>query len=493
MATDSPVGDGASELPAISADGRFVVFTSTAANLVPGVTAGESQIYIRDRQEGTTELVSANTSGAPSNGPCYTAHVSGDGRYVVFHSHGTNLDGSDANGSTRDIYLRDRTTSTTERITVSSTGVQGNLESAFCAVSDDGRFVVFNSMANNLVAGDTNGRRDVFLRDRAAGTTTRLSQGTSGEANSHSGQSVPGISADGRFVVFDSDASNLVKGDTNNSTDAFVADRAAGTLERVSLTKTGKQARGGGFMPVISADGRFVAFASASSDLGLRAPEGVRAIFIRDRSLRKTEPVSVGPRGVAPDRTQQVQAVSSGGRVVSFISNSTNLVAGDGNGVFDAFIRDRQTMTTGRVSQSASGGELDEDSLGCRVSRDGSTIVIGSASGLVLAGDSNGASDVFAAPLELPAGNLPPIARAGEDQTVAAAGAKARIQLDGTASSDPEGTKLTYVWSRYGKKLSASSRPKLSLPPGVHTLTLTVRDKNGLLGLDDVVVTVTSD
>src|SRR5947207_196032 len=153
-----------------------------------------------------------------------------------------------------------------ERVSVSSAGEQGNSYSSTASVSADGRYVAFQSQATDLVPGDTNGAMDIFVRDRTTRTTARVSLSSAG-AQADNGSYEPAISADGRFVAFESDARNLVPGDTNNSRDIFIRDRMSGTTERVSLSSTGAEGDGTGFFPTglrpaISANGRFVAFES---------------------------------------------------------------------------------------------------------------------------------------------------------------------------------------------------------------------------------------
>jgi Tol biopolymer transport system component len=258
-------GDSRSFGPSVSANGRYVVFFSQATNLVVGDTNGCEDVFVRDRSSGTIERVSVDSSGAQGDAMSVVPSISPDGRYVVFESLATNLVAGDTN-SVRDVFLRDRLTGTTERVSVDSSGAQGNQVSSWGSISADGHYVAFVSSATNLVAGDTNATGDVFVRDRLAGTTVRVSVDSGGtQGNGFSGSAR--ISADGHFVTFSSVATNLVAGDTNNYFDAFVRDLQAGTTERVSVATGGAQANSGGVYPVISADGRYVAFDSVSSNL----------------------------------------------------------------------------------------------------------------------------------------------------------------------------------------------------------------------------------
>src|SRR5213592_4033360 len=228
---------------ALSADGRFVAFDSSATDLVAADTNGVSDVSVHDRQTGTTERVSVASHGAQGNGSsglvtfAFPPALSADGRFVAFVSAATNLVASDTNGAT-DVFVHDRQTGTTERVSVASDGTEGNAASAGATLSADGRFVAFHSAATNLVAGDTNATNDVFVHDRQTGITERVSVASDG-TQGNKASSYPALSADGRFVAFDSDATNLVAGDTNGTTDVFVHDRQTGTTERVSVASGG--------------------------------------------------------------------------------------------------------------------------------------------------------------------------------------------------------------------------------------------------------------
>ena len=184
-------------------------------------------MFVRDRQSGVTERVSVGIDGAEGNSTSDMPAISADGRFVAFRSYASNLVADDTNGNAvGDVFVRHRQSGVTERVNVDPGGAQANMTSYRPAVSADGRFVAFGSVASNLVAGDTNGRGDLFVRDRHSGSIERVDVGFDGtEANAGFG-AVGAISADGRFVAFDAGASNLVAGDTNAAADVFVRDRA---------------------------------------------------------------------------------------------------------------------------------------------------------------------------------------------------------------------------------------------------------------------------
>lgn len=337
--------NGSSITPSISADGRYVAFLSYATNLVSGDTNALPDIFVRDRLTGVTERVNVSTAGAQDNGGAGSVSISADGRYVAFHTYGSNLVPGDANGpgdASRDVFVHDRVTGITERVSVSSAGTQGNNGSTDPAISADGRYVAFTSSASNLVAGDSNAAGDVFVHDRQTNSTERVSVSSAGGQGNGTSYS-PSMSADGRFIVFLSTASNLVPGDTNGYWDVFVHDRQTGTTERVNVSSSGGQANYSSFRrPSISGDGRYVVFDSWATNLVDRDANGYTAdIFLHDRLTGITELVSVSSAGEQGNGNSYSPSISSDGNSVVFSSWSTNLVSGDSNGNYDVFVRSR--------------------------------------------------------------------------------------------------------------------------------------------------------
>jgi Tol biopolymer transport system component len=273
-------GNGASYEPSISADGRFLAFSSDATNLVGGDVNGVSDVFMRDRKTGATKGVTVIATGVEGDRASYTPSISADGRFVAFFSNASNLVDGDTNDET-DVFVWDRKAGTTKRVSVNFAGVEGNAGSLGPSISADGRFVAYSLNASNLVGGDANGGRDVFVRDRKNHTTKRMSVSSAGvEGNGAS--YTPSISADGRFVAYSSNASNLVGGDANGGRDVFVRDRKNHTTRRVSVSSAGTEANGNSFgRPSISAAGRFVAFDSGASNLVGGDTNGVRDAFVR--------------------------------------------------------------------------------------------------------------------------------------------------------------------------------------------------------------------
>ncbi|MBW3665608.1 MAG: hypothetical protein KY469_21135 [Actinobacteria bacterium] len=366
----------------LTPDGRVVAYASWSDEIVPGDVNDTFDVFVHDRDSGDTELISVATDGTPGDwGSDYPA-MTPDGRYVAFASSATTLVNDDGNGTTSDVFVRDRVAGTTELVSVSNEGVQGNGASITPAISADGRFVAFESAATNLVADDTNGTvdvrlgRDIFVHDRHEGTTRRVSVASDG-TGSNSWSQFADISADGRYVVFRSWGTNLVPQDQNASLDVFVHDLELGTTQRVSVSSQGEEGDGGTLAnlpyarPAISPDGRFVAFANESTNLVADDANGAFDVYVHDRLLRTTELVSSSPEGGRPTEpvsrgaagtasgSSSYPSVTADGRLVAFYSGAGDLVPDDANEQGDLFLRERGPalgvggVTAGRADGSA--------------------------------------------------------------------------------------------------------------------------------------------
>ena len=376
----------------MSADGGFVAFVSQSPDQDTFRMCG--QILVREQATHTTEMVSSAVDATPGNDISCFPSISGGGRFVAFESNATNLVADDTNG-VRDVFVRDRVTGRTELVSVASDGTLGNHDSSFASISGDGRFVAFSSLASNLVAGDSNGVQDVFVRDRVTGTTERVSVGLNGEANGDSVCFGTAISRDGHYIAFHSAATNLVPDDTNGKTDVFLHDRVTGTTERVSLASNGAQGDGDSGDVSISADGRFVAFDSRASNLVADDTNGKLDVFVRDRLRRTTERVSLSSKGSQAEGTAPFDAlslfpsISADGRFVAFSSLAMNLVAGDTNDKLDVFLHDRVTRTTERVSIASDGTQGNAGSGQTAISGDARFVAFFSLANNLVPGDSN--------------------------------------------------------------------------------------------------------
>jgi Tol biopolymer transport system component len=398
-------GNGFSAFADVSAAGRFVAFDSEATNLVRGDTNRVDDEFVRDRRRHRTIRVSISSTGGQGNHDSGASSISEDGRIVAFTSEASNLVNGDTNG-TEDVFVRDLRKHRTTRVSVSSAGAQANAGSLSPSVSRGGRLIAFESTASNLVSGDTNGALDVFVHDRKTRRTTRVSVDSAGrQADQPPFEAIsydPAISADGRVVAFTSGASDLVPGDTNSARDIFVHDLKTHRTARVSLDSHGKQANDSSFVvPALSRQGRFVAFGSNASNLvaGDRSRSG--EIFVRDRRTHRTSLVSVSSRGTPSGGCfgdwDSAIGMSPHGRFVSFDCRNDLLLDRKRSGFnVDVFVRDRKIHRTARVTVSRKVGAFFFDSFGPAISADGRFVAFSSGGPLVPA-DTNDHLDVYVA------------------------------------------------------------------------------------------------
>lgn len=377
----------------MSANAGIFAFESFASNLVPGDTNGTIDVFVREVGTSSTTRVSVDSSGVQGNSGGFGPAISADGRYVTFHSFSSNLVAGDTNVRL-DVFVRDRTAGTTMRVSVDSSGGQVDDASGFADISADGRWVVFESSATNLVAGDANAAGDVFRHDLVTGATMRASLSVSqGDANGHS--STASVSNDGDLVAFSSDASNLVNADANGQRDIFLRLIGQAATELISVSSTGAQANGQCDTPFVSADGRFVAFTSSATNLVANDTNGTYEAFVRDRLLATTVRVAVDSNGAQGNASSAATGISSTGRWVAFDSQSNNLVPMDTNFADDAFVHDLWTGAIRRVSVSSSGIQGNDFSVAPVVSDDGLAIAFFSAASNLVSGDTNSWIDLF--------------------------------------------------------------------------------------------------
>jgi Tol biopolymer transport system component len=334
--------------PALSADGRFIAFV-TSERLVADDTDDRVDAYVFDRQEARYERISAAIGGAAADRDSAGVSISGDGRYVAFSSAASNLVADDHSGAP-DVFVRDRDTQTTIRASVASDGGDADWSAMSPKLSADGRHVAFASRASNLVAGDTNKMVDVFVRDLDLARTERINlTSTGGEANGHASGELA-ISADGQVVAFMSSATNLVAADGNKVDDVFVRDRAAGTTTRVSVTSAGIEADAESGMPSLSSDGRFVAFISRAKNLATGRFTFRRA-FRHDRQSGTTALVKVALPDAAIDDTRPV-SLSADGR---YAAVTASYYPSRGYDTYEVFVVDMDHGTVRIASSTAGG------------------------------------------------------------------------------------------------------------------------------------------
>lgn len=411
VASDGTQANLPSDSPATNRDGRFVAFASDANRFASEDTNRTYDIFVHDRPAGTTTRVSVNSNGEGANGRSGSPAISGDGRFVAFESQASNLVDGDTN-FVSDIFVHDRDADgdgaydeagaiATRRVSVDSAGkpIEGpsSADALAPAISADGRFVVFQSRAPTLVAGDTNAKVDVFVHDRDADaegpdgvfdevgaiSTTRVSVDSSG-AQANNNSSRPAISA-GRFVAFESVASNLVIGDANGVSDVFVHDLDTGATTSVSVDSVGLTGNGASDGAAISASGREVAFRSNASNLVLEDPNGTGSdVFVRDRNTDGNEKFDE-PGAVATTRVGAgiAAAISADGRFVAFEDSRLNiLVHGRGSGTTEEASVTNDGTSAGRSADPA-------------ISGDGRAVAFRAGATNLVAGDTNGYDDIF--------------------------------------------------------------------------------------------------
>jgi Tol biopolymer transport system component len=386
--------------PQISKTGRWVAFESEA-KLLPVDTNNARDIYLRDRQAGTTTLVSVAAGGGASVGPSVNPSMTPDGRYIAFEAFADDVAPGDDNHNV-DIVVRDMVTGTTELASLTSDENQtvgANQWSTQPAITEDGRFVAFLSVATDLAPGDFADTTDVFVRDRQAGTTDIVSlTSTGGFSQGGENFGPPTISADGRFVSYWSRATNLVPNDTNDTVDIFLRDRQLNTTVRASVGPGGVQADSGSGYPAISGNGKYLAFASNATNLTTPAGSTSGNVIVRDLTTGTNELASIGTDGLA-GAGATFPNLSRSGRFVAFSGSATTLVPGDTTNQYDVFVRDLVNDVTRRVSVSTAGVAGNGPS-GLRsvpsISSNGAHVAFDSRATNLVPLDQNGVLDVFA-------------------------------------------------------------------------------------------------
>ncbi len=468
VASDGTQANYEIDRPSISADGRYVAFASYANNLVAGDTNNSWDVFVHDRQTGETSRVSVASDGPQGNDYSVGPSISADGRYVAFASYADNLVAGDTN-SEYDIFVHDRQAGETSRVSIASDGTQANGLSNQPTISANGQYVAFYSWASNLIVGDTGDYGDIFVHDRQTGETSRVVEMADGNLGRTS------ISADGRYVAFDAYNYNLVPGDTNFAVDVFVHDRQTGQTSRVSVASDGTQGNAHSSRGSISADGRYVAFQSQSDNFVLDDTNGTDDIFVHDRQMGETSRVSVASDGTQGTGGSAFPSLSANGRYVAFQSWANNLVADDTGAYADIFVHDRLTGETSRVSAASDGTEGNSDSSFPSISENALSVAVAfnsEASNLVPS-DTNGYRDVFVHELDAP---IAPTYTISGRITVGAGQPLAGVTVaygSGTATTDGNGDYLiaglaggayTIIPAKAGYTFSPGSRV-VTAPP----------------------------
>jgi Tol biopolymer transport system component len=461
-AADGTPGNAGSSNAGFSPDGSKIAFTSGASNLVAGDTNNALDVFVKDLSTGAVTRVSTAADGTQRDSDAFLPVFSPDGSKIAFEdvkdlanndiqrdifvkdlasgaltqvstaADGARIIGLSANPafspdgrsiafqattagpfSPFGIFVKNLASGALTLVSTAADGTEGNNTSQLPAFSPDGRKIAFDSFASNLVAGDTNNANGIFVKDLATGAVTRVDTAADGtQANGQASLSFV-FSPDGRKIAFESDATNLVAGDTNGQADIFVKNLATGAVTRVDTAADGTQANGQSFSFVFSPNGRKIAFTSNASNLVAGDTNGQADIFVKDLVSGAVTRVSVAADGVQANGGSDNPVFSPDGRKIAFISDASNLVAGDTNGVNDVFVKDLVSGAVTRVSIAAGGVQANGASflnLGHAqeaFSPDGRKIVFDSLASNLVAGDTNAASDIFVATLT--SQNHPPI------------------------------------------------------------------------------------
>jgi len=408
LSTPSEEPNRASYWPSLSEDGRFVSFTSWASNFVEGDRNGKPDIFVYDRQTGGMIRASVSGAGAEGNGTCLESSLSANGRFVAFTSEASNLVEDDRNGQP-DVFVHDRLLRSMERVSVSSLGEEGNGKSSLPRLSGDGRLVVFVSEADNLVPGDTNRTGDVFVRDRIEGRTWRANVTREGLEEPSGAFDRPGISTSGRYISFLSNGRVLgvpwSDAPEQNAPQAFRLDTATGAIALATMSAEGKVGDGTTWRHALSAGGgHLVCYTHARN---LNPPWNTFGVMVAHLQSGTVESAAVTPGGTPFETSAECMAISGDGRFAVFPSGSTELVPGDTNGKGDVFLRDLVGGSTMRLSITHDGSELDGDCAndrdGIAMSADGRCVAFQSAAKNLVPGQTDDWPDIFVVALDGPA------------------------------------------------------------------------------------------
>lgn len=385
--------DGLSRQFDLSRNGRFVTFMSDATNLVAGDTNAARDVFVHDRTTGTTTRVSVASDGSEADGESNAGEMSNNGRYVAFHSAAANLVANDTNAS-NDVFVHDRETGETRRVSVTSAGTESDAGGAWPSMSRGGRYVAFRSGATNLVPDDANGLGDAFVHDRKNGRMIRVSVTELG-GDADAAALRHDISPNGRYVSVLTRATNIVAGATTGAANIYVYDWKRGRVALATIGWNGEPANGDSGQMGFSEDGHYMAFSSWASNLVPDDTNETADVFVWSRIDRSITRVSIGESGEQANGESSGGHLSPEGHLVYFRSAASNLVDGDTNGFQDIFVHDRTTKETRRVSLTAAGAEFNADAYRPIVRKNGRLVSLFTLADNLVAGDTNVADDVF--------------------------------------------------------------------------------------------------
>lgn len=378
-----------------SSDENLLVFASDAANLVTGDTNASTDIFIANLTTGAIARVSVTSTGAQADGPSFFPSISADGRYVAFQSYATNLVANDTNG-TADIFVKDLQTGTVTLISSSATGTLGNNFSSLPAISSNGQFVVYSSFATNLSPDDTDATVDVYRKNVQTGAIDVVSRSAAG-VKADQASSNPAISADGRYVAFATSATNLLpaSADNNGKIDVYRKDMSSNAIALVSSSSSGTIGSADSASPSISSDGNIIAFLSAATNLVTGDANTKTDVFTKNMTTAATTRISVANDGSELTADSNNPSMSSDGTKITFVTAATTVVTGDTNALADVFVRDTGANTTTRANTQAGGVQSAGGGDGGRLSPSGVKMAYFTGAADLNANDTNGLFDVY--------------------------------------------------------------------------------------------------
>jgi Tol biopolymer transport system component len=458
-------GNDVSADPSVSADGNIVLFSSLASNLVAGDTNGVLDVFAWNRSAGTVTRVSVDAAGNQFDTPSADAKISPNGRYVAFDNGG-------------DVYLKDLQTGALERISQPNSDPAGEPDQPAYAngVTSSG-LVLFQSKATNLVAGDTNGASDIFVRQlqdapiEQVSVSSDAAGGAEGNADSYTGAA----SDDGRYVVFASRATNLAAGDANGQAGIFVRDLVTGTTTLVSGPRGGGQADGDAGFPSISGNGQLVAFNSDATNLAAGNPSGYQQVYVENLATGVLQRASQTNGGAAGNGDSTEPALSGDGSRVAFRSIATNLAAGDTNSADDVFVQDLARHLISRVSVTAKLAQGNSSSFGPSLNNDG-TLVAFPSDATNLTGSATGT------PEQVVARDITQLPLSGATPTITGTAKVGDTLKAHPGKWGPPGVQLRYQWYASGTAISGATAVTLKLAAAQHGKRITVKVTASLTG-----------
>lgn len=390
--TSGTLGNNTSDSPAMTPDTRYVVFSTASTNLVEGDANGMRDIFRKDIQTGELARCSLTSAAVEPNQHCYAPAISGDGRYVIFRTTASNLVPDDTN-TVDDIFCKDMASGDLTRVSTDSTGAQANGKSDYPCINGDGSYIAFASWATNLVAGGTTGTQ-IFRKDRVSGEVEIVSEsgaGTLGNGNCSS----PRISSSGRYIAFGSAATNLVPGDVNARYDVFRKDMDTGAVLLCSCTQSDFQGDYDSSEPSMSTDGRYVTFTTISKLLAADVNDSADT-YRKDLTTGLLAACSTSPAGAYVSGITTYSAISDDGRYVAFRANTLQLAGSSSSHTWSVYLKDMQTGRVLHCANSATntGGTTSGSHAPC-ISADGRYVAFSSSSDDLVPGDTNARSDIF--------------------------------------------------------------------------------------------------